>query len=213
MPAISTVGLTKAFSPTQGVFDLSLEVEEGQIFGFLGPNGSGKTTTIRLLLDYLRPDRGTASIFGLDCRLHSLPIRERIGYLPAEYRLYEGMTGWGLIEHFAGFRPPGTLERAHRLAERLSVRLDGKIKTFSKGMKQKLALIQALMHDPDLLLLDEPTDGFDPLIQDEFHRILSEARARGKTVFLSSHVLSEVEQLCDQVGIIRNGRLLAVETI
>ncbi|HBN08574.1 MAG TPA: hypothetical protein DD435_07955 [Cyanobacteria bacterium UBA8530] len=212
-PAIRTEKLTKAFSPTTGVFELDLEVEAGQIFGFLGPNGSGKTTLIRLLLDYLRPDSGEAKIFGMDCRKAAGFIRPRLGYLPAEFRLYENETGHHLLKYLAGLRPEGALASAKALAERLSLRLDDKIAHFSKGMKQKFALIQALMHDPDLLLLDEPTDGFDPLIQQEFHQILREARSRGKTIFLSSHDLSEVEQLCDRVAIIRSGRLLAVEGI
>lgn len=211
--AITTNNLTKRFSATQGVFDLSFSVNRGQIFGFLGPNGAGKTTLIRLLLGYLRPDTGNASLLGADCGHASRAVRQQIGYLPAEYRLYEGETGWSLLRYLAGFRPAGTLERAKFLAEALELSLDGRIKHYSKGMKQKLALIQALMHDPNLLILDEPTDGFDPLIQQAFHRILLDARDRGKTVFLSSHVLSEVETVCDQVGIIRGGHLLAIEGI
>lgn len=211
--AISTQNLTKRFSSTQGVFELSFSVNQGQIFGFLGPNGAGKTTLIRLLLGYLRPDSGSASLFGESCTKVSREVRHRIGYLPAEYKLYEGETGWNLLRYLARYRPEGTLERAKLLAETLELSLDGYIKHFSKGMKQKLALIQALMHDPDLLILDEPTDGFDPLIQEAFHRILLDARDRGKTVFLSSHVLSEVETVCDQVGIIRGGHLLAIEGI
>lgn len=211
--AIALEGLTKRFGPTAGVFDLELRVAPGQIFGFLGPNGAGKTTTIRLLLSYLRPDAGTARVFGLDARRDAVALRRRIGYLPAEFNLYEHMTGHALIAYLARYREPGALARAHALSERLAIKLDGKIRHYSKGMKQKVALIQAMMHDPDLLILDEPTDGFDPLIQQEFHRLLVEARERGKTVFLSSHILSEVEQVCDRVAIIRAGELLAVEGI
>ncbi|HEY9724284.1 MAG TPA: ABC transporter ATP-binding protein [Oscillatoriaceae cyanobacterium] len=211
--AIELHQLTKAFSANTGVFALDLAVERGRIFGFLGPNGSGKTTTIRMMLSYLRPDSGQARLLGLDCQRDAIALRHRIGYLPAEFRLYERDTGWGLLRYLAHYRPAGSYERAKELAERLHVDLNGRIKHYSKGMKQKLALIQALMHDPELLILDEPTDGFDPLIQQEFHQMLIEARARGRTIFLSSHVLSEVEQLCDQVGIIRQGRLLTVERI
>lgn len=211
--AIALGQLTKAFSEDTGVFALDLAVERGRIFGFLGPNGAGKTTTIRMMLNYLTPDAGTAQMLGRDCQREAIALRHQIGYLPAEFKLYERETGWELLRYLARYRPPGAYERAKQLAERLNVRLDGRIKHYSKGMKQKLALIQALMHDPELLILDEPTDGFDPLIQQEFHQMLVEARARGRTIFLSSHVLSEVEQLCDQVGIIRKGRLLTVERI
>ncbi|HEY9857611.1 MAG TPA: ABC transporter ATP-binding protein [Stenomitos sp.] len=211
--AIETRGLTKRFSDTAGVFGASLQVEAGLIFGFLGPNGAGKTTTIRMLLDYLRPDAGQALILGLDCHAQSRELRARIGYLPAEFNLYEEMTGEALLRYLAGYRPAGSLERAKVLAERLNIKLSGKIRQYSKGMKQKVALLQALMHDPDLMILDEPSDGFDPLIQQEFHQILLEAKGRGKTVFLSSHILSEVEQICDRVAIIRQGRLLAVQSI
>ncbi len=211
--AIETRGLTKRFTETTGVFDATLQVEAGLIFGFLGPNGAGKTTTIRMLLDYLRPDHGEALIFGMDCRRQARELRHRLGYLPAEFNLYEEMTGEDLLKYLAGYRPEGSLKRAHELAERLNIKLKGKIRQYSKGMKQKVALIQALMHDPDLMILDEPSDGFDPLIQQEFHQILLEARGRGKTIFLSSHILSEVEQICDRVAIIRQGKLLAVERI
>ncbi|MBO9540865.1 ABC transporter ATP-binding protein [bacterium] len=211
--AIALEGLTKRFGETTGVFGLDLRVAPGQIFGFLGPNGAGKTTTIRLLLSYLKPDAGTARVFGLDAQRDAVALRQRIGYLPAEFNLYEHMTGQALLTYLARYRPAGSLDRAHALAQRLNIKLDGRIRHYSKGMKQKVALIQAMMHDPDLLILDEPSDGFDPLIQQEFHHLLTEARARGKTVFLSSHILSEVEQLCDQVAIIRGGKLLAVEGI
>ncbi|HEY9900735.1 MAG TPA: ABC transporter ATP-binding protein [Pantanalinema sp.] len=211
--AIALEGLTKRFGETAGVFGLDLHVAPGQIFGFLGPNGAGKTTTIRLLLSYLRPDAGSARVFGLDSRRDAVALRRRIGYLPAEFNLYEHMTGSDLLAYLSRYRPPGSLERARALAGRLGIKLDGRIRHYSKGMKQKVALIQAMMHDPDLLILDEPSDGFDPLIQQEFHHLLGEARERGKTVLLSSHILSEVEQLCDRVAIIRGGKLLAVEGV
>lgn len=212
-PAVQLEGLTKRFSAVAGVFDLDLEVPVGQVFGFLGPNGAGKTTTIRMMLDYLRPQRGTARLLDLDCQRQSMAIRARIGYLPAEFNLYGWMTGEGLLAYLARYRASGSLQRAYELAERLRMPLGGRIRTYSKGMKQKVALIQAMMHDPELLILDEPSEGFDPLIQDEFHGMLREARERGRTVLLSSHVLSEVEAVCDRVGIIGSGRLMAVEPI
>lgn len=211
--ALSLAALTKDFGGGRGVFGLSLALPEGQVLGFLGPNGAGKTTTIRLMLDYLRPDAGSAGALGLDCHRDAVALRRRIGYLPAEYRLYEDMTGEALLRYLASFRPAGSLERAHMLAERLGIALEGRVKLFSKGMKQKVALIQALMHDPELLILDEPTDGLDPLIQQEVRQILLDCRARGRSVFFSSHVLSEVEHLCDRVAIIREGRLLAIDDV
>lgn len=211
--AIALEGLTKRFGPTSGVFGLDLRVAPGQIFGFLGPNGAGKTTSIRMLLAYLKPDSGRAMILGHDAQQEAVALRHRIGYLPAEFNLYEHMTGHELLGYLARYRAPGALDRAMQLATRLKITLDGKIRHYSKGMKQKVALIQAMMHDPELLILDEPSDGFDPLIQHEFHQLLVEARERGRTVFLSSHILSEVEQLCDRVAIIRAGKLLAVEDV
>lgn len=209
--AIELRDLTRAFSPNTGVFGLNLKVERGRIFSFVGPNGSGKTTTIRLLLDYLHPNAGSAILLGLDSRRNAIEIRRHIGYLPGEFRLYEGETGWGLLRYLASFRPKGCFERACQLAERLNAKLDGHIRRYSKGMKQKVMVIQALMHDPELLILDEPTEGFDPRMQQEFHQMLLEARNRGRTIFLSSHVLSEVEQICDEVGIIREGKLRGIE--
>lgn len=212
-PAIALRGLTRAFGARRGVFDLDLEVAPGQIFGFLGPNGAGKTTTLRLLLGYLRPDHGEARILGLDALRAPLSVRPHIGYLPAEFNLYEDMTGEALLRYLAGYRPAGTLARAHALAERLGLAMQGRIKHYSRGMKQKLALIQAMMHDPAVLILDEASSGFDPLVQRIFHGLLVEARARGRTVFLSSHLLSEVEEVCDRAAILRDGRLLAVESV
>ena len=211
--ALATRKLTKRFGRDRGVFSLDLEVERGEIFGFLGPNGAGKTTTLRLLLGYLKPDEGLARVLGRDVARDAVPIRERIGYLPAEFQLYEAMTGAAFLDYLARFRAPGTRKRASVLADQLALSLEGPIRTYSKGMKQKLALIQALMHDPELVILDEPSEGFDPLVQQTFQSLLLDMRARGKTVFLSSHLLSEVEQICDRVGIIRAGNLLALETI
>lgn len=210
---IQTHGLTKYYGKVRGIEDLDLEVKEGEIFGFLGPNGAGKTTTIRLLLDFLRPTRGRAEIFGLDTRRHSWEIRHRIGNVPGDVFLYEGMTGnelLSLMQHFHEGDPKG---RKEELAGRLDIELGRKIKTYSRGMKQKVALIQAFMNDPELLMLDEPTSGLDPIMQQEVYDILLEEKERGKTVFLSSHILPEVERVCDRVGIVRDGHLVDVEMV
>jgi ABC-2 type transport system ATP-binding protein len=211
--AIALEGVTKAFGPDRGVFDVGFTVEPGEIFGFLGPNGAGKTTLIRILLDYLRPQAGRAAILGHDCQREPAAVRRAIGYVPAEFRLDEQGTARGLLRYLAGFRPPGALKRAETLAERLELPLDRKIKVFSKGMKQKVALIQAFMHDPALLILDEPTEGLDPLMQHALHELLREAARAGRTVFFSSHALAEVDQLCDRVAVIGKGKLLALETV
>ncbi len=210
---IRTAGLTKSYGRQRGIVDLELEVRPGEVFGYLGPNGAGKTTTIRLLLDYIRPTRGAATIFGRDCHRDSLALRRRIGYLPGDLRLYSSLSGRELVGYFGRLRPPGATARVPELAERLDCDLGREIRTLSTGNRQKLGLIQAFMGDPDLLILDEPTNGLDPLVQQAFYALVAEARAAGRTVFLSSHVLPEVERVCDRVGIIREGRLVAVERI
>ncbi|MFC1944719.1 ABC transporter ATP-binding protein [Chloroflexota bacterium] len=213
MTIIQTYELTKYYGKGRGIEDLDLEIRSGEIFGFLGPNGAGKTTTIRLLLDLIRPTRGRAGIFGLDVRACSLEIRQRVGYLPGVVSLYENLSGeefLGLIDKLHHNRSG---KRKDELAERLDIDLSRKIRTYSKGMKQKVAIIQALMNDPELLILDEPTSGLDPLVQREFYNLLKEGKERGKTVFLSSHILPEVERVCDRVGILRDGLLVAVENV
>ena len=210
---IETIGLTKLYGKRMGIADLDLQVERGEILGFLGPNGAGKTTTIRTLLDLIRPTRGAARLFGRDIRTHSVEIRRRLGYLPGELHLYEDMTGREILAFTANLRggvPSGSIGR---YAERLSCELDTKVGELSHGNRQKIGLVNAFMHEPELLILDEPTLGLDPLVQSEFHRMLLEARERGGTVFLSSHVLPEVETSCDRVAMIRVGRLLAVEHV
>lgn len=211
--AMRIEGLTKAFAPGRGLFEASFQVQRGEVFGFLGPNGAGKTTLIRVLLAYLKPQAGRASILGLDCQGEALAIRERIGYVPAEFRLDEHGSAGSLLKHLARFRKAGSYARAEALAERLELPLGGKIRTFSKGMKQKVALIQALMHEPELLILDEPTEGLDPLMRRSFHEALREAAAQGRTVFFSSHQLDEVDRMCDRAAVIGQGRILAVESI
>ena len=212
-PVLRTSGLTKRYGKARGIEDLDLEVAQGEIFGFLGPNGSGKTTTIRLLLDLLHPTRGRAELFGLDSGRDSLAIRRRLGYLPGDVALYEDMTAKELLDLVARIRSVDCEKNQRSLAERLGMDLRARIRACSKGTKQKIAIIQALMHDPELLILDEPTLGLDPLVQREFYQILLEQKAAGRTVFLSSHILTEVERVCDRVGIIREGRLVDVEHV
>ena len=215
MPAIETRGLTKVYGSGKGIQDVTLTVQEGEMFGFLGPNGAGKTTTIRVLLDFLRPDSGTAHVLGLDCQKDSLQVRSLIGFLPGEVHLEERLTGAQQLEAFSRFRRHVDPRFRQELCERLEIAsgLSRPIRTYSKGMKQKVAIVQALMHRPRLLILDEPTEGLDPLVQHTFFQLLTEARRDGATVFMSSHVLSEVERTCDRVALIRAGRLLVTEEI
>jgi ABC-2 type transport system ATP-binding protein len=212
-PAIATEGLTKAYGRARGIVDLDLEVDRGEIFGYLGPNGAGKTTTIRLLLDHIRPTAGSAHVLGLRAHEDSRAIHRRIGYLPGELRLYDGLSGRELISYFASLRGGVEWPRVRELADRLDCDIGREIRTLSSGNRQKLGLIQAFMSDPELLILDEPTNGLDPLVQQTFYDLLREARSAGRTVFLSSHVLPEVERVCDRVAILREGRLIAVERI
>ena len=205
--------LTKRYGRRRGIEEVTFDVGRGEVFGFLGPNGAGKTTTIRILMDLIRPTSGAAWIFGLDVREGGLDIRRRVGYLPGELRLYEHMRAEDLLRYLGNLR--GGLDRAEveRLAERLGAEVHRRIGELSSGNKQKVGIIQAFMHRPELLVLDEPTAGLDPLLQHEFQGMVSEAVAEGRTVFLSSHILPEVEALCHRVGIIREGRLVAVEEI
>ena len=210
--AIRTEELTKTYGRKgRGIRDVSLEVEEGEIFGFLGPNGAGKTTTIRTLLGFMRPTGGRAEVFGLDVRKRSVEVRARVGNLPGEFALEDRMTGEGMLRYFARLRGEKDLGYAWELAARLDADLKRPMRKLSRGNKQKIGLVQAMFHRPPLLILDEPTGGLDPLVQEEFLEIIAETRAEGRTVFFSSHVLAEVERACDRVGIIRDGRLVDVE--
>jgi ABC-2 type transport system ATP-binding protein len=204
---IETDRLTKSYGRHRGIVDVDLQVEEGEAFGFLGPNGAGKTTTIRTLLDHIRPTGGRARIFGIDTTEDPKAIHARVGYLPGEFVLYDKLTGGQTIEYFANLR--GGVDTAYQaqLVERLDIDTSRRFREYSKGNKQKIGLVIALQHRPDLLLLDEPTSGLDPLVQQTFYAIIREAKAEGRTIFLSSHILSEVERTCDRVGIIRDGRL------
>ncbi len=210
---IRTEGITKTYGRrSRGIEDVNLEVNEGEVFGFLGPNGAGKTTTIRTLLNFLHPTSGRAEVFGMDSRRESVTTRERIGNLPGEFALENRMTGERLLRFFARPRGLEDLGYAHELAGRLGADLRRPTRRLSRGNKQKIGLIQAMFHRPPLLILDEPTGGLDPLVREEFLEIIAETKAEGRTVFFSSHVLSEVERVSDRVGIIRDGRLVAVET-
>ena len=210
---IRTRGLTKKFGDVVAVDDLDLNVEPGEIFGFLGPNGAGKSTTIRVLLDQLRATEGSASVLGLDIQDGTLEIRRRIGYIPGDLALYPKLTGKQTIEDFAGLRGGVDMGYVNELAERFGADLSRKVGEYSTGNRQKIGLIQAFMHKPELLILDEPNAGLDPLVQQTFQEMLREVRADGRTVFLSSHTLSEVERVADRVGIIRHGHLVVVERV
>ncbi len=203
--------LTKSYGPHRGIVDIDLEVEQGEAFGFLGPNGAGKTTTIRTLLDHIRPTSGRARIFGIDTTVDPVAIHRRLGYLPGEFALYDKLTGGQTLDYFANLR--GGVDRLYQqdLIARLDVDPSRRFREYSKGNKQKIGLIIALQHRPDLLLLDEPTSGLDPLVQQTFYGVIREAKSEGRTVFLSSHILSEVEKTCDRVAIIRDGRLARVD--
>jgi len=194
----------------RGLFDLDLEVGTGEIFGFLGPNGAGKTTTIRLLMGMIFPTRGSAQIFGLHCQRESVAVKTKVGYLPGELPQFGGLRGSEIVAYLGGLRGGVDPARVKAISERLELDLGRRFREYSRGNKQKLGLLLAFMHRPPLLILDEPTASLDPLNQQTFYDLLFESRAEGATVFLSSHVLSEVEHVCDRVGIIRRGRLVSV---
>ncbi|MGD0167723.1 MAG: ABC transporter ATP-binding protein [Gaiellaceae bacterium] len=210
---IRAENLTKFYGSSRGISGLELEVEAGEVFGFLGPNGAGKTTTIRLMLDLIRPTSGRIELLGLDAQEGSVEIRSRVGYLPGDLRLYERLTAREQLRYFAALRGLDGLGEGEKLAERFELELDRPIRSLSKGNRQKVGLVQAFQHRPDLLLLDEPTAGLDPLVQLTFNELLREAAAEGRTVFLSSHILSEVQRLADRVAIIREGSLELVEAV
>jgi ABC-2 type transport system ATP-binding protein len=230
MDALSTTALTKRYGHREmpihpsgrarvdealALEDLSIAVREGEIFGFLGPNGAGKSTTIRLLLGYLHPTSGSGTVLGHDIVRDSVAIRQRVGYLPGGIALYDGLTGERLLDYLGSLtgRPSS---RRRELLDRLELSdrtLQRPVRDYSRGMRQKIGIIQALQHDPELAILDEPSEGLDPLMQRAFYAILDELRAAGRTIFFSSHVLSEVERVCDRVAIVRRGRLVALEDV
>lgn len=210
---INTTRLTKYYGAQLGISEVDLAVNRGEVFGYLGPNGAGKTTTIRTLLDFIRPTGGSATIFGLDARQSTVAIHRRIGYLNGELSLYDDMTGADLLRYLGNLRGGLDWKYVQELAARFQCDLPRRIQGLSLGNKQKLGLLQAFMHKPELLILDEPTNGLDPLMQHEFYDLLNETKKEGRTIFLSSHILPEVEKVCDRVGIIRQGKLITVETI
>jgi len=203
-------GLTKDYGAGHGVFDLNLSVEEGEVFGFLGPNGAGKTTTIKLLMGLIHATRGSATILGLDADRDSVPLKHKIGYVPGELPQFGGWRGSEIVAYIAGLRGDISDSEVEAVAKRLDLDLGRKYREYSHGNKQKLALLLAFAPKPALLILDEPTSGLDPLHQQEFYGLVRDARARGATIFISSHVLSEVEHVCDRVGIVREGHLATV---
>lgn len=211
--AITTSGLTKDYGGGRGLFELDLEVPEGQVFGYLGPNGAGKSTTIRLLMGLIHATRGGASIFGLDAMREAVAVKRLTGYMPGELPQFGGLRGRDIAGHFGALRGGVDQSRVKAICERFDLDLGMKFRDYSTGNKRKLGILLAFMHQPKLLVLDEPTSGLDPLNQQEFFKLVQEAQAGGATVFLSSHVLSEVEHICQRVGIIRHGRLVTVAAL
>lgn len=212
-PVIAASGLSKDYGSGRGLFGLDLEVGQGEVFGFLGPNGAGKSTTMRLLLDLIKPTSGSAQLLGLDSVKDSLAIRRRVGFLPGDFALYPKLTGRVVLDYLADLR--GGVDRRLRdaLVERFDAELDRPVRQLSTGNRQKLGLVQAFMHEPELLILDEPISGLDPLVQQSFHALLGEVSAQGRTVFLSSHTLSEVERVTHRLAILRQGRLVVVDSL
>jgi ABC-2 type transport system ATP-binding protein len=210
---VRTQQVSKSYGRTTALRKLDLEVRQGEVYGLLGPNGAGKTTTLRLLVDLIRPTRGRIMLFGMDLAGGSVALRRRIGYLPGDLALYENLTGAQLLRLLAALRGHADLTIAHQLAKRLDLDLDRKTGELSKGNRQKLGVVQAFLHRPDLVVLDEPASGLDPLAQREFHAVVREYVADGGTVLFSSHVLSEVEQVADRVGILLDGSLVVVDRI
>jgi ABC-2 type transport system ATP-binding protein len=208
--AIRTSRLSKDYGLGRGLFDLDLEVSPQEVFGYLGPNGAGKTTTIRCLMGMIRPTGGAAHIFGLDCRRDSVAVKRRVGYLPGDIPQFGSLRGKEVVAYLGGMRGGVDAANVRSIAERFDLDLNRRFREYSTGNKRKLGILLAFMHRPELLILDEPTSGLDPLNQQEFYALLREARDGGATAFLSSHVLSEVEHICDRVGILRAGRLVKV---
>ena len=213
MSAIQTRKLTKYYGRARGIIDVDLDIREGEIFGFIGPNGAGKSTTIRTLLNFIFPTSGTASIFGMDCFRDSSRIKKENGYLPSEVNYYDDMNVSDLLDYSASFYGKDCSGRIKELAGIFEVEVNRKIEDLSTGNRKKVAIVQALLHEPRLLILDEPTGGLDPLMQNRFFDVLKDENSKGVTIFFSSHILSEVQKMCDRVAIIREGRILRVERI
>ncbi|MFV2068541.1 MAG: ABC transporter ATP-binding protein [Pirellulales bacterium] len=213
MPIIETVALSRSYGNRRGIDRISLSIPSGTLYGFLGPNGAGKSTAMRVLLGLLKPNGGAARIFGLDCWRQSAAIKAEVGYVPGDLRLYSWLTGRSALRLFARVRKRDMWTHGSELADAMELPLDVKVRNMSRGMRQKLGLILALAHRPQLLILDEPTASLDPIMQKRLHAVLKSLVALGHTVFFSSHTLSEVEQICDRVAIIREGRIVADEAL
>jgi ABC-2 type transport system ATP-binding protein len=213
MAVIETKKLTKYYGKSRGIIDVDLSIEEGEIFGFIGPNGAGKSTTIRTLLALIHPTSGSATIFGLDVITHAKEIHQEIGYLPSEVFYYDNMKVKDLLNYSASFYKKDCSKRIKELAARLDLDLNKKIDDLSYGNKKKVGIVQGLLHSPKLILLDEPTSGLDPLMQNIFFDILAEENKRGATVLFSSHILSEVQKLCDRVAIIKDGKIVKIDSV
>lgn len=210
---LETKSLTKFYGKSRGITDVSISIEQGEVFGFIGPNGAGKSTTIRTLLGFLKPSGGSATIFGMDCFTRNKEIKTDIGYVPAEVNYYGDMRVKELLEYSAGFYRKNSNDRMEELCTIFGVETGKKIDSLSYGNKKKVAIVQALLHKPKLLILDEPTGGLDPLVQNRFFEVLREEKSKGTTIFFSSHILNEVEKMCDRVAIIKEGRILKIESI
>lgn len=213
MSIIKINGLTKDYGDHKGIFDLTFSIEEGEVFGYLGPNGAGKTTTIRHLMGFLTPDRGSSQILGMDTRTRSADIMKHLGYLPGEIAFFDQMSGMEFLNFMGEMRGLTDTGLRDKLVDLFQLDTKGRIRKMSKGMKQKLGLICAFMHDPKVLILDEPTGGLDPLMQKIFADLILEEKSKGKTILMSSHSFEEIERTCDRVGIIRRGELVAIENI
>lgn len=205
--------LTKVFPNGKGIFDLSFEVKKGEVFGYLGPNGAGKSTTIRHLMGFMKPKAGFAKINGLDCWSNGPEIQRQVGYLPGEIAFLDNMNGIQFLDLLGGMRGMKNRSRRDELIERFQFDVKTPIRKMSKGMKQKVGIVAAFMHDPEILILDEPTSGLDPLMQSLFIDLILEEKSKGKTILMSSHIFHEIDRTCDRVGIIKDGRLVAIENV
>lgn len=213
MSVIAVNNLTKDYGNSKGVFDLSLDIKKGECFGFLGPNGAGKTTTIRNLMGFINSDKGSCTINGLDCRKNAADIQKSLGYIPGEIAFFDEMKGIDYLKFIASLRDLKDTSRMKELLEYFELDPSGKIKKMSKGMKQKIGLVAAFMHNPDVFILDEPTSGLDPLMQNKFVELIKSEQEKQKTILMSSHSFEEVEKTCERVGIIKNGKLVSTEYI
>ncbi len=205
--------LTKVFPSGKGIFDVTFSIDKGEVFGYLGPNGAGKSTTIRHLLGYMKPQKGSAQINGLDCWEKSAEIQRSVGYLPGEIAFLEGMNGLEFLQLLAGMRGMKDFSKRDELIERFQFDVKTPIRKMSKGMKQKVGIVAAFMHDPKILILDEPTSGLDPLMQRQFIELIEEEKRKGKTILMSSHSFAEIDRTCDRVGIIKDGKIVAIEDV